>query len=209
MKNKFLRHGILLLSICLICMATIPLVSAGGTADDKVLVTHATMDQVKKINELWGSDITIGEYMEKVHPEHLVGVPDDVKKEMYQRKMNWPEEENNNAIADISNQVKSILATLTVSGSSAAYSNRVQFSSYAICSQQASYIYVDSFLKNAADTTAGSCSASSTNYVNAVSCSNMVAWPAAGYYHVHSWGYTISPSSEGSHHDNNPSYFPG
>lgn len=152
------------------------------------------------INDLWGSDITIGEYMEKVHPEHLVGVPDDVKKEMYQRKMNWPEEENNNAISSISNQVKSILATLTVTGYATPFSNRVEFTSTALCSDPASYIYVDSFLKNAADSSIGSCSASSHDYINRVTCSNMVTWPAAGYYHVHSWGYTISPSSEGSHH---------
>jgi len=208
MRQNFLKHGILLLCVCMICMATIPLASAASTTEDKVLVTHATADQVKMINELWGSDITIGEYMEKVHPEHLVGVPDDVKKEMYQRKMNWPEEENNNAISSISNQVKSILATLTVTGYATPFSNRVEFTSTALCSDPASYIYVDSFLKNAADSSVGSCSASSHDYINRVTCSNMVSWPAAGYYHVHSWGYTISPSSEGSHHSSSV-YFSG
>jgi hypothetical protein len=141
--------------------------------------------------------------------EHLVGIPDDVKKEMYTRKMNWPGTENINAVSAISNQVKSILATLTVYGHSTAYSNRVEFSSSAACSQSASYIYVESFLKNSADTTVGSSAASSHDFISYIPCSNMVSWPAAGYYHVHTWGYTISPSSEGSHHDNNPSYFSG
>jgi len=207
MKQEFVKHGIMFLIICLICIATIPLVSAGSTSDDKVLVTRATPDQVKMINALWGSDITIGEYMEKVHPEHLVGVPDDVKKEMYQRKMNWPEEENNNAISSISNQVKSMLAILTVTGYATPNWNRVDFTSTATCSQVASYIYVDSFLKNAADTSVGSCSASSQNGIG-VTCSNMVTWPAAGNYHVHSWGYTISPSSEDSDHSSSV-YFSG
>ncbi|MDD1702877.1 MAG: hypothetical protein LUQ31_07875 [Methanoregula sp.] len=190
-------------------MAAIPMVSAAQTTDDSVLVSNATADQVEKINELWGSDITIGEYMEQVHPEHLAGIPDDVKNEMYQRKMDWPDEESHNSISALPNQVNSILATLTVTGSSTAYSNRVEFRSSATCSQAASYIYVESFLKNAADTTVGSSSASSHDYISTISCSNMVSWPPAGYYHVHSWGYTITPSSEGSHHDNNPSYFSG
>ena len=208
MKQEFLKHGIMFLIICLICIATIPLVSAGSTNNDKVLVTRATPDQVKMINDLWGSDITIGEYMEKVHPEHLVGVPDDVKKEMYQRKMNWPETENKNAISSISNQVKSMLAILTVTGSAAPLSNRVSFTSTATCSQPASYIYVDSFLKNSADSSVGSCAASSQNGINSVTCSSTVISPAAGNYHVHSWGYTISPTSESS--DHSPSvYFSG
>jgi len=189
-------------------MAAIPLVNAASANEDKVLVTRATPDQVKMINDLWGSDITIGEYMEKVHPEHLVGVPDDVKKELYQRKMNWPEEENNNAISSISNQVKSILAILTVTGYATPLSNRVSFTSTATCSQAASYIYVDSFLKNSADSSVGNCAVSSQNGISSVTCSGTVISPAAGNYHVHSWGYTISPSSDDSDHSSSV-YFSG
>jgi len=208
MKHESLKHGILLLSICLICIAAIPLVSADSTTGDKVLISHATADQVKKINELWGSNITIGEYMELVHPEQLAGVPDSIKKEMYLRKMNWPGEESNSGISAIPNQVDSTLATLSVTGGATIRWNGVTYSSSATCSQPATYIYVESYLKNAADGTVAATSASSHDFISSISCSQFVSWPPAGNYHVHSWGYTITPSSEGSHHSASV-YFPG
>jgi hypothetical protein len=201
-----MRHEkLLMMLICLnlICIASIPVVSAADSTDSKIRVVQATPEQVAKINQLWGSDITIGDYMEQVHPEQLAGVSDEVIKEMHQRKMHWPGEDE---IAAEQAQPDSILATLTVDGDLTIYSNHINFGSYASCSQSASYIYVESFLKNSADSTVGSTSGSTSG--SYVSCSNNVVWPPTGYYHVHSWGYTITPSTEGSDHSASK-YFSG
>ncbi|WP_292419879.1 hypothetical protein [Methanoregula sp.] len=200
---KLSKLFMMLICLSLICIASIPVVSAADSADSKIRVVQATAEQVEKINQLWGSDITIGDYMERVHPEQLVGVSDEVIKEMHQRKMHWPDE---NKMPAEQAQPDSILATLTVDGDLTIYSNRINFGSYASCSQSASYIYVESFLKNTADSTVGSTSGSTSG--SYVSCSNNVAWPPTGYYHVHSWGYTITPSTEGSDHSASK-YFSG
>jgi hypothetical protein len=200
---RYERLLMMLICLSLICIAGIPVVSAADSADSRIHVVQATQEQVAKINKLWGSDITIGDYMEQVHPEQLVGVSDEVIKEMHQRKMHWPDE---NKIVAEQVQPDSILATLTVDGDLTIYSNYIHFGSYASCSQSASYIYVESFLKNSADSTVGSTSGSTSG--SYVSCSNNVAWPPAGYYHVHSWGYTITPSTEGSDHSASK-YFSG
>ncbi len=203
MRNEISRLMMMLVCLSLICIAGIPIVSAAASSDNNVRLVQATPEQVEKINELWGSDITIGDYMEQVHPEQLVGVSDEVIKEMHQRKMHWPED--NQAIKE-PEQPDSILATLTVDGDLTIYWNYVHFGSYASCTQSASYIYVESFLKNSADSTVGSSSGSTSGAY--VECANNVAWPPAGYYHVHSWGYTITPSTEGSDHSASK-YFSG
>lgn len=193
----------MLICLSLICIACIPIVSAADSADHSTRMIQSTPAQVEKINQLWGSDITIGDYMEQVHPEQLVGVSDEVIKEMHQRKMHWPEDTDT---AQKTAQPDSTRATLTVHGDLTIYTNHIYFTSYSSCTESASYIYVESFLKNAADGTVGSTSGSTSgSYVTSY---NNVAWPAAGYYHVHSWGYTISQSTEGSHHSASK-YFAG
>jgi hypothetical protein len=203
MRTDISRFMMMLVCLSLICIAGIPIVSAADSSGNNVRIVQATPDQVAKINELWGSDITIGDYMEKVHPEQLVGVSDSVIKEMHQRKMHWPGEDK--AVSE-PEQPDSILATLTVDGDLSIYWNYVHFGSYASCTQSASYIYVESFLKNSADGTVGSSSGSTSGAY--VECANNVAWPPTGYYHVHSWGYTITPSTEGSDHST-AKYFSG
>jgi|SRR5208337_1502056 len=203
MKHEFSKLLMMLACLSLICIASIPIVSAADSAGHITRMVQATPDQVDKINHLWGSDITIGDYMEQVHPEQLAGVSDEVIKEMHQRKMHWP---GDNGVIPKTVQPDSTLATLTVHGDLTIYTNHIYFSSYSSCTQSASYIYVESFLKNPADSTVGSTSGSTSgSYVSAY---NNVAWPAAGYYHVHSWGYTITPSTEGSDHSASK-YFAG
>jgi hypothetical protein len=204
--QKLYQQLFLLIIVSTLCIVTLPLVSAADASSSSSRTSIASQDQVDTINALWGSDITIGEYMEKVHPEHLAGVPNEVKKDMYTRKMIWPDEKPVDS-ANGDSRV-STLASLNVIGDLSIYSNHVNFWSTAtLSSGTASYIYVESFLKNAADTTVGSTSGSNRG-TNSVACSNNVMWPAAGYYHVHSWGYTITPSSEGSHHSS-AYYFAG
>lgn len=208
MRNVFLKRFVLLICLSVICIGCVSLVSAQDKSENKVIVTHSSPEQVKMINELWGSDITIGEYMEKVHPEQLVGVSDEIKKEMHQRKMNWPEEKNDAPSSEIRDPMRALRTTLTVSGDLTIYWNRIYYTSTATCSSPASYIYVEAFLNNAADSTVGSTSSSSRDLLDTITCTNTVAWPATGYYHVHSYGYTIAPDSEGSAHSSSK-YFSG
>jgi len=207
MTNGINRQLVLLIAISILCIGVLPIVSAADASGDTLRISHASPDQVDLINKLWGSDITIGEYMETVHPEHLAGVPDEVKKDMYQRKMIWPNEKMEKSMDP--DPLMSTRASLGVIGDLSIYSNRVFFWSTATLqgADRASYIYVESFLKNSADGTVGSTSGSNQN-TNSVACSNNVMWPPAGYYHVHSWGYTITPGTEGSHHSS-AQYFYG
>jgi len=51
----------------------------------------ANEEQLEMINQLWGQDITIGEFLEKVMPEALVDAPEEMNKHRYATKMNWPD----------------------------------------------------------------------------------------------------------------------
>lgn len=198
MKFGISRNVALLISLCLICIAAVPAVTATGTSTGQIQVVQSTPDQVKLINELWGSNITIGEYMEKVHPELLVGVSDAVKSEMYKQKMQWSAQSSTSS-PSTANQVQPALASLKVTALETISSNHISFSGTATCTQSASYIYVEAFLKNAAGTTVGSTAASSHDGALTVSNSNMVFWPAAGNYYVYADGYTITPNLNGAY----------
>ena len=117
MKNDYSRLLILLIFISMIGIAIVPVVTAADAgSSSSYRVSNATPEQLEKINALWGTDITIGEYMEQVHPEHLVGVPDDVKKIMYQQKMIWPDEKNETRINETRiAQLSRLTPTLSVS----------------------------------------------------------------------------------------------
>lgn len=187
----------LLILISILCISALPVVSAAETGSHGPIVSHATPEQIKLINELWGSDISIGEYMQKVHPEHLVDVPDAAKKDMFQRKMIWPDGKVNR-IASLSKLTTSLTVTGYISKIS---SNRIDFggkSQLSPPSATAGYIYVEAFLKNSAGTTVDSTSASDRG-VNSVDTGyKMYFWPANGVYHVESYGYTTTPRLEGT-----------
>ncbi len=46
--------------------------------------------QLKMIEKLYGRNITLGEYIEKVHSEVREGIPKNVKKKLYATKIVWP-----------------------------------------------------------------------------------------------------------------------
>ncbi|MFA5331085.1 MAG: hypothetical protein WC342_01795 [Methanoregula sp.] len=178
----------------MICIAIVPVVSAADAGTSSYHVSNATPEQLEKINALWGTDITIGEYMEKVHPEHLVDISDDVKKIMDQRKMIWPDEKNEMRFAQLSRLATTLTVSCTISKVS---STRIDYSGKSqLSSGVATYIYNEAFVVNAANTKVDSTSAS-TQAANSVSTINkMYFWPPNGNYHVTSYGYTISPNLE-------------
>ncbi|ABN58006.1 hypothetical protein Memar_2081 [Methanoculleus marisnigri JR1] len=88
MKPKFLSGiGALFAALLIVGAIFVPAVSAQPRESVEVVTTdEATLSL---IDELWGTDITIGEYLEKVHPEFLTDMSDDEKADVYQRKMTW------------------------------------------------------------------------------------------------------------------------
>jgi len=188
---------ILLIFISMIGIAIVPVVSAADVgSSSSYRVSNATPEQLEKINALWGTDITIGDYMEQVHPEHLVGVSDDVKKIMHERKMIWPNVKNETKIAQLSRLTASLSVTCTITKVSSSQIN--YYGRSTLSSGQAVYIYNEAFLRNAAGTKVDSTSISD-QYANSVTTQNkMYFWPANGNYYVTSYGYTISPDLDGA-----------
>jgi len=88
-KMKTVKISIILLALLLAGMIVVPAVSAATALEGKTIAWNATPEQVAKINELWGKDITIGEYYEQVCPVFLVNMPADLKEKLYTKKWNW------------------------------------------------------------------------------------------------------------------------
>jgi hypothetical protein len=194
MTNGINRQLVLLIAISILCIGVLPIVSAADASGDTLRISHASPDQVDLINKLWGSDITIGEYMETVHPEHLVDVPDEVKTQMFQRKMNWPDGKVENKITELSR-----LTSLTVTGYiTKVSSSRIDFRGKSVLSSgTASYIYVEAFLKKGGSKVDST--AASAQGVGSVDTGyKMHFWPDDGTYRVDAWGYTITPGLEAS-----------
>ncbi|MBR6497269.1 MAG: hypothetical protein IKT21_03375 [Methanomicrobium sp.] len=78
--TKYVIAGVLLLCAVLICSP----VSA--------LKAVATDEQLKIMNELEGTDITIGEYMQKVWPEFYAELDDEQKEKINNWKKSWPDD---------------------------------------------------------------------------------------------------------------------
>lgn len=198
MRNGFIRQRVLLILISILCTGAMPVVSAAEAGSHASIISHATPDQIKLINELWGSDITVGEYMEKVHPEHLVGVSGDVKKNLYEHKMIWPDGKSQDKFSELSRTI-----TMHVSGWITKVSNtRIRYggtSTVTGMSDPPGYIYIEAFLMKDEATQVDSTSASSSDGVYTISTENkLYMWPTAGNYDVHTFGYISHPYREAS-----------
>lgn len=73
------KISIALLTLLLAAMATVPMVSAAT----------ATQEQLDKMNELQGKDITVGEFYTVIDPEIFVDMPADVKAKLFETKYDW------------------------------------------------------------------------------------------------------------------------
>lgn len=189
----------MLIFISMICIAVVPVVSAAdvGTSSTRI-VSNATPQQLEKINALWGKDITIGDYMEQVHPEHLVGVSDDIKKIMHERKMIWPDGKNETRMTQLSRLTSTLTVSCTISKVS---STRIDYHGQSVLTPStpvASYIYIEAFVRNAADTKVDSTSASAQGESSVFTTNKMYFWPPNGVYHVTAYGYSITPNLEGT-----------
>ena len=77
---KKLKISVILLALLLMGLTLVSAVSAAKSIEGRVIGFNATQAQVDKINQLWGKDISVGEYYAQVEPEMLVGMPDDSKR---------------------------------------------------------------------------------------------------------------------------------
>lgn len=46
--------------------------------------------QLSLSNEIWGTNITMGEYYELIYPEYLNEMPPELRSWMYNKTMEWP-----------------------------------------------------------------------------------------------------------------------
>lgn len=189
MKTKSLS-GISALIVALLVVGAffVPMASAQPQEPMEVATTdEATLNL---IDELWGTDITIGEYLEKVDPEALTDMPDEVKKDVYQRKMPWSadDQESTNALSSSSLVVHALL------------SKSVPMLNFGVRAQVygavPSYLYVAAYLRNSADQTVGTTAHSVFN-ASYDEATNMVYNPDPDDYGVYAWSYSVSPDLDG------------
>ncbi|KDE54567.1 hypothetical protein [Methanoculleus sp. MH98A] len=189
MKPKFLS-GIGALFAALLIAGTLFVPAASAQSYESMEVITTDEATLSLIDELWGTDITIGEYLEKVHPEFLTDMSDDEKADVYQRKMPWSatDLESTHARAAPSVVVHAVISKdypfIEFGGNAQFYGD-----------DDPSYLYVEAFLRNGADQTAGSTSRSVRN-ATYVEATNMVAYPEDDDYRVYAWGYALPSNVE-------------
>ncbi|MDD2438602.1 MAG: hypothetical protein PHD41_00030 [Methanosarcinaceae archaeon] len=57
----------------------------------------ANESQLKKLNEIYGKDISVGEFMEDIFPDVQSKTPKDIVKLDYKTKMIWPDPTSTNS----------------------------------------------------------------------------------------------------------------
>lgn len=189
MKPKsFSGIGALFAALLVVGTIFVPAVSAQSHESMEVITTdEATLSL---IDELWGTDITIGEYLEKVHPEFLTGMSDDEKANVYQKKMPWSVTVLQNTNTQAASSVV-VHAMISKNYPFINFGGNIQFYG----DETPSYIYVEAFLRNSADRTVGSTSKSGNN-VRYVEATNMIAYPEDDNYRVYAWGYALPSNVE-------------
>lgn len=209
MEQYRLRMGPVFMLVLVLVSALIGIASAD---DEKGVVrSDATAEQLSLINELHGKDITVLEYMEKVHPEHLVGIPDSYKENMAGHKMTWWAKEPTAVTKD--KQPALDRATVSVRATGYKYDWRtIRFGGTCTASGLENppwNIYVEAFLINW-DTgqTVDSTSASSQQGVWFITASKDKLNPANGQYYVHAWGYIPTPYYAEDYDDTSVFSFP-
>ena len=101
-------------AICaLVILAAVPRifspgVSPAGDMNGRVIGCNATPAQVEKINELWGKNISIGEYDEQICPQYLVDMPPDLKEVLYKNRWQWGPGPSNTTTENTSPEVMNV-----------------------------------------------------------------------------------------------------
>lgn len=190
---RTVKIGVVLLALLLAGMIFVPSVSAAATNAGKVMNITSTPEQIVKINELWGKNITVGEYFEQVQPDLLVDMPADLKEKLYTMKWVWPDSSTRTLNAISPNMVNGW--SVTCSGNTPSkVSTVISFSGSASCSGGTPYYMAfTTYLENSANqivAQTGQTGFSITNVAN----SNM--WQPnvqSGTFHTYTTAFIITP----------------
>ena len=187
------RMVLALTALLLAGLVFVPIVSAADEFTSNGVVS--TPEQVKKINDLWGKDITIGQYFEEVHPEYFKEMTAAEREESYKHKMNWgvtpsrSQKSPNIGIPMTATQ-------LYTEANYAKDTNRIWYRGHTwTVGGQVNYLYVEAFLLNSASQTVSSTSWRANPGSDVVAASN-VYYPDPDSFYIHAWGYTPSPYME-------------
>ena len=196
---EFQKICIALLALLVAAMAMVPIVSAadGKTIVDGniVYVASASQTQVDKINELWGSDITIGEYLTQVHPYLLENMPAEARKKVFETKWHWPtpeEMETTTLSTDSSNTDVDCSVFLTSAGSAVNYGGGALYNNdpAPMILQSSTYVY------DSVNTVVASTGAMGL-YVKRVYADNQFAPNFHGVFHAQTFGQSTNPDVYG------------
>lgn len=82
--------GILILfSFAILCVPAY-MNSAHHPGQGKEKTLELNESQLEIANDLWGSNITVGEFYDKVCPEYLDTMPEELRLYLFTVKMEWP-----------------------------------------------------------------------------------------------------------------------
>lgn len=197
MSNMKLR--VVLLALLLAAMAMVPCASAvdGKTIVDGNIVYVATASpaQLEMINQLWGKDITIGEYLTEVHPSLLEEMPADVKKTIFEKKWRWPTAEEMTAqplSVKSSNTDVDCSVFLVSAGSAVNYGGGALYNN----NPAPAVLQSSTYVHNSAEQLVASTGAVGYN-VKRVYIDNQFVPPVHGTYHAQTFGQSTNPDVYG------------
>jgi hypothetical protein len=188
---KHMKYIVVML-VLMAAMAIMPCVSAATNMDGKVIRATASQDQVDKINELWGRDITVIEYFEQVHPEFLVDMPDEIREKLSKKKWPWPIFPNQETKAQSNSLMR--LTPITCQGSLHAHPAVIHFAGTSTYTGEAPwYMAFATYLVNSADQVKASTAASGYSPTTYLWSENMWQPDVSGSYHTHTTAFSLSP----------------
>jgi hypothetical protein len=166
-SRKFTVLAIFLILVMMIC--SVSPVSA--------LKAEATDEQLKVMNEIEGTDITIGEYLQKVWPQFYDELSEEQKEKVNGWKKSWPKISPEKQVSE-SGKTRASMSTNAYISSGA---NRISYSGDStVYGGTPQYHYIEVKLKNSSDQVVSSTAYSnSASYIDA---SNLYMYPASGYY---------------------------
>lgn len=187
------------------------LVCIPASAGEQIVTSDAATCAL--IDELWGQNISVGEYFEQAHPEVLAEMPDDVRSEIYEQKMTWPETTvaDENSLVGRLTSLRDSFLDCTAHMSMEYYQNNpnhplgISFGGTTQTSETVPYLYLEVFLRNDDDQTEGS-TAHSVNNAAHDSAENLVTYPPNDRYYTYVWSYCTGPYHEDWDSTNTRSY---
>lgn len=186
------KTGLFLITGLLVCLLLVAGVSARAGGEETAGIA-ASPQQVEKINELWGKEMTAAEYLAQVHPDLYREMPERVREDLGTRPMRWESARSGESFTDSTRLMANRIDVTAAYGKTA---TRISYSGRAATLVPVSYLYVEAFLRNDAGQTVSSTSWHTAG--NEVMATNTLYNPAPDSYIVHAWGYASSPYMEDS-----------